>query len=143
MGSLWRSLPGSWQEKLLVLLGFILMASPWLLGYAGSANPTGNAVVIGLVYVVGGGVAIVLQSNYANYVVAFLAYWLALAARILGYESETIPMLVDIGFGVAGIVLAMWAAILRARSENGSDGTVRPFEPPSQPTPKEPGRKAA
>ena len=148
MTALWCALPGSWQEKSLVVLGLVLAASPWLLDYHGSAIPTGNAVVIGSVFVLGGAIAIILNTNYADYVVAFMAFWLVLASRILGYDTQLVPTLVDISFGVAGIVLALWAAGARARATYHSGETIRPIEPPSPTSPspikpREPHRRAA
>ena len=149
MTALWRALPGSWQEKSLVVLGLFLAASPWLMAYQDSAAPTGNAVAIGSVFVLGGAIAIVRNTNYADYVVAFLAFWLVLASRILGYDTQLVPTLVDISFGAAGIVLALWAAGARSRAIYRSGVAIQPVEPPSppaSPSPLKPGethRRAA
>lgn len=42
----------SWKEGIHVLLGVVLMISPWLLGYAAQSRPTNNAVTVGIVTVV-------------------------------------------------------------------------------------------
>jgi hypothetical protein len=44
--------PEVWEEVANVILGVGLMASPWLFGYAATANLTTNSVVVGLLVTV-------------------------------------------------------------------------------------------
>jgi hypothetical protein len=139
MASYWRSLPGSWQEKLVVLLGVCLMASPWLLGYSASSAATGNAVVIGSIFVIGSIVGIFLDTSYANYVVAFLAFWLTLAARILGYDDLMLATVAQVSFGIAGIVFSFGGVFKRERARLAQSGAkTQPTEQPAPPTPQAP-----
>jgi hypothetical protein len=41
-------MPKAWEEALNVILGLLLLASPWTLSYSDQARPTTNAVVVGL-----------------------------------------------------------------------------------------------
>lgn len=41
-------MPKAWEEALNVILGVLLLASPWTLNYSDQARPTTNAVVVGL-----------------------------------------------------------------------------------------------
>ena len=41
-------MPKAWEEALNVILGVLLLASPWTLSYSDQARPTMNAVVVGL-----------------------------------------------------------------------------------------------
>jgi hypothetical protein len=38
----------AWEEVINILLGILLIASPWLLGFTEQSTPTTNAVVVGL-----------------------------------------------------------------------------------------------
>ena len=142
MESFWRSLPGSWQEKLVVVLGVCLATSPWLLGYSTSNVATGNAVVIGMAFTIGEMIAILLDTSYASYAVAFLAFWLTLSARILGYDDHILATSAQIAFGVGGIVFALGGAFVRARRLNPPTGARIP--PTAQPSaPEKPRRRTA
>ncbi len=144
MESYWRSLPGSWQEKFVVVLGLCLAISPWLLGYTASDIATGNAVVIGMAFMIGETIAILADTSYASYSVAFLAFWLTLSARILGYDDHILATSAQIGFGVSGIVFALGGAIVRARRLNLPAGArIAPTPQPTPSAPKTTRRRAA
>ena len=38
----------AWEEVINILLGILLIASPWMLGFTEQSTPTTNAVVVGL-----------------------------------------------------------------------------------------------
>jgi general stress protein CsbA len=44
-------MPKAWEEWVTVLLGLALIASPWVLGFAGHLAATLNAVVLGMLVV--------------------------------------------------------------------------------------------
>ena len=144
MESFWRSLPGSWQEKLVVVLGVCLATSPWLLGYTASDVATGNAVVIGMAFTIGEIIAIMVDTSYASYTVAFLAFWLTLSARILGYDDHMLATSAQVAFGVGGIVFALGGAFVRARRLNApASARIAPTPRPTPPKSDSRRRRAA
>jgi len=38
----------AWEEGINVLLGIVLLVSPWVLGFATRSEPTSNAVIVGV-----------------------------------------------------------------------------------------------
>jgi hypothetical protein len=41
-------MPKAWEEGINVLLGIVLLVSPWVLGFATRSEPTSNAVIVGV-----------------------------------------------------------------------------------------------
>lgn len=115
MRSITESLPGYWQDKIIVALSLFLAASPWLLGYTDLSVAQWNAVVVAGVLALGSLAVTLWEPYWPNFVTAFLAFWLVLSPRILGFSGRLIPTLIAATVGAVVIVLALWSAIRRSR----------------------------
>lgn len=138
MRSIAEGLPGYWQDKTIIALSLFLAASPWLVGYGDLAIAQWNAVVIAGVLSAGSLSVVFMTPYWPDFVTAFMAFWLVLSPRILGFSGRLIPTLIAAAVGSAVIVLALWSAIRRSQEllaprRGASAGP--PVEPPSKPTP--------
>ncbi|MPY71262.1 MAG: hypothetical protein GEU92_14375 [Alphaproteobacteria bacterium] len=138
-----RPLPRLWQDKTTIVLSAILAASPWLLGYADLGIAKWNAVVLGAVLGLGASAMLLWRPCWPDFWVAFMAFWLAMSPRILGFSDRLAPTVTADVIGAAVVVLALWAAVLRSRAlletphAAGSEPPARPPVAPDRP------RKAA
>ena len=135
MSTLFKSLPGLWQDKVVFLVGAFLFVSPWLFFYTDSSVAAWNAWTIGLVCVVGALVSVVYAPYWPEFVVAFLGFWNVLAPRILGYTDHTLATATAVMTGAVVAYLALWSSIVRAHAQNERAVPIdrpRPKEPPSQ-----------
>lgn len=116
MRSIDEGLPGYWQDKATVVLCLLLAASPWLLGYADLGIARWNAVVIAGVLAFGPLAVTLFEPYWPNFVTGFMAFWLLLSPRILGFSSRLLPNLIAVAIGATVIVLALWSAVRRSRA---------------------------
>ncbi len=145
MASVSKSLPNDWQDKSIIALSILLIASPWFLGYSDLPVAKWNAVVVGAVLAVGSVSVLLWEPFWPDFITAFMAFWLAISSRILGLTANIVPTAVAALIGTAVVVLALWAAAARARAIYfAAHPKVVQFEPPVQPpsAPMKP-RKAA
>jgi len=125
------SLPLRWQDKTTLVLGLLLLVSPWALGYATAPSAAWNAWALGTVFVLGSGLALADLTIFVEWMVAFGGLWLFLSPRILAFTDHTLATVEQMAFGVAIAVLALWSAIAASRARNAA-ASARP-----------PARKAA
>jgi hypothetical protein len=131
-----RPLPRLWQDKTTLVLSLILAASPWLLGYADLAVARGNAVVLAVLLGLGALTMLLRRPYWPDFFVAFLAFWLAVSPRILGFSDRLAPTVTADVIGAAVVVLALWAAVLRSRAlqeVSHAAGSEPPARPPIAP----------
>jgi hypothetical protein len=133
MRSITESLPGYWQDKIIVALSLFLAASPWLFGYTDLSVAQWNAVVVAGTLALGSIAVALWEPYWPNFVTAFLAFWLVLSPRILGFSSRLIPTLIAATVGAVVIVLALWSAIRRSHDLLTERSQSR-AAPPSRPT---------
>jgi hypothetical protein len=140
MRSILDGLPGYWQDKTIIALSLFLAASPWLLGYSDHSIAQWNAVIIAAIMASGATVMSVSLPYWPDFIVAFMAFWLFLAPRILDFTSHLLPTLAAASVGCAVVVLALWSAIRRSnelRTMRESGSVVRSTRPTSTPAPAE------
>lgn len=77
----------SWIDWTNLVLGTLLLVSPWL-GFGGSGAVAANAVVCGFVIACIAGVALAKPSPGAEKVNAWLGVWLLVAPWILGFSGN-------------------------------------------------------
>jgi hypothetical protein len=133
MRSIAESLPGYWQDKIIVALSLLLAASPWLFGYTDLSVAQWDAVVIAGTLALGSIAVTLWEPYWPNFVTAFLAFWLVLSPRILGFSGRLVPTLIAAAVGAVVIVLALWSAIRRSHDLLAERSQSR-AEPPSRPT---------
>jgi hypothetical protein len=138
MRSIVEGLPGYWQDKTIIALSLFLAASPWLAGYGDLAVAQWNAVVVA-VALAAGSLSVVFTTPYwPDFVTAFMAFWLVLSPRILGFSDRLIPTVIAGAVGSVVIVLALWSAVRRSHellTARRRDSSEPPAQPPSKPTP--------
>jgi ABC-type multidrug transport system fused ATPase/permease subunit len=138
MRSIVEGLPGYWQDKTIIALSLFLAASPWLAGYGDLAIAQWNAVIIAAVLAVGSAAVVLGEPYWPNFVTAFMAFWLVLSPRILGFSDRLVPTLIAAAVGSVVIVLALWSAVRRSHellTARRRDSSEPPAQPPSKPTP--------
>ena len=138
MRSIVEGLPGYWQDKTIIALSLFLAASPWLAGYGDLAVAQWNAVVIAAVLAAGSLSVVFMTPYWPDFVTAFMAFWLVLSPRILGFSGRLIPTAIAAAVGSAVIVLALWSAIRRSHElleARKRDRFEPPVQPPSKPRP--------
>lgn len=127
-----RPLPRLWQDKTTLALSLFLAASPWLLGYADLGIAKWNAVALAVLLGSGALAMLLWRPYWPDFFVAFMAFWLAMSPRILGFSDRWVPTLTADVIGAVVVVLALWAAVLRSRTLQEETRAVG-FEPPARP----------
>jgi hypothetical protein len=97
-----------WQDQVILLLGWWLIASPWVMGYPSDAPPTTNAVVAGIIMA-----ALAAFDLYKTYVWAVVlnlvvGVWVAVSPWVIGVLQDRTMMTSLIVSGVATVVLGLW-----------------------------------
>ena len=137
MRSIIESLPGYWQDKTIVALSLLLAASPWLLDYPDLSIAEWNAVVVAVVMASGSAAVTLWEPYWPDFVAAFIAFWLVLSPRILGFSGRVLPTLIAVAVGATVIVLGLWSAIRRSHdllAAHDRTDFEPPVQPPSRPT---------
>lgn len=134
------SLPRRWQDTTNLVLGILLLISPWALGYDSASAAAWNAWVMGVWVALGAGLALADMALFVEWIVAFGGLWLFLSPRILAFTDHSLATVVQAAFGGVIAFLALWAGVARARARNLAAAAEGPsVKPPSRPT----TRKAA
>src|SRR3546814_8714656 len=68
-----------------MVFGIAMVASPWLLGYAGLEGATMNAVIIGFLVFALSALALTLLDRWEAWINAALGIWLILSPWLLGF----------------------------------------------------------
>jgi len=138
MASASRSLPNDWQDKTIIGLSILLIVSPWLAGYADAAGAKWNAIILGAMLAAGAAAVLLWEPYWPDFVTAFMAFWLAVSPRILAFTDDLAATIVASVTGIGVIVLALWAAVARARAiyfatHPAAVGIDPPVTPPGAP----------
>lgn len=97
-----------WQDPVNLVLGLLLLASPWLLGYAGEANAMWNALVLGALIAAAALYALFRARAWEEWTHVVLGAWLVVSPWLLGFAHLPVAMWSAVGFGLAVAVLALW-----------------------------------
>jgi hypothetical protein len=80
-----------WQVWITVLLGVWLIASPWILGYAGRLSAAGEAYLIGVAIMAIALLARVRPQRWQEWTAVTLGVGLALSPWVLAFSDLTAP----------------------------------------------------
>jgi hypothetical protein len=96
-----------WQDWANLVLGGWLLASPWLLHYAGSIAAW-NASVMGAGIVVFALIAAYMPKAWEEIINTGLGMWLVISPFVLGFSTASIA-LHTVVVGILAIAFAVWA----------------------------------
>jgi len=109
-----------WEDWLGIALGLWLIASPWLLGYAGQASATMNALFLGTAFVCLELVNLDAHEDLEEWMDIVAGVWLVLSPFLLGFAQVGAAAINAVGVGVLAIAFAAWAlAPLDAKLRHG------------------------
>lgn len=97
-----------WQDPVNLILGLLLIISPWLLGYAGEANALWNAVVLGVLIAAAALYALFRVKAWEEWTHVVLGAWLVVSPWLLGFAGVAAAMWSAVVIGLAVAVLALW-----------------------------------
>ena len=100
------------------LLGLWLVASPWVLGYAGETTAAWNTYIVGVVIAALAALAFFAQQKWEHWVSLAIGAWLIVSPWVLAYDALQAALWNQIVTGLVVCVLAIWAAA----SESGFGG---------------------
>lgn len=113
-----------WQDWADLMLGLLILLSPWLLGFTEARAPTVNAIVVGGLVVALSALAIRHLEAWEEWLQVALGVWLILSPWILDYSGANDAR----GSHVAlGLLITLLAA-----SELWEEGQDREAETPKQ-----------
>jgi SPW repeat len=98
-----------WQDPINLILGIWMIVSPWVLRYSTDANPTWNAVILGILIGVAALFALYRVMAWEEWGSVVLGVWLVISPWVLGFSANTNAMSNAIVVGIIVAVLALWA----------------------------------
>lgn len=118
MSNFVEKLSNRWPDAGNFLLGLWLVASPWVLGYAGETNAAWNTYIIGVVIAALAALAFFAQQKWEHWVSLAIGAWLIVSPWVLAYSALQAAFWNQIVTGIIVCALAIWAAA----SESGFGG---------------------
>lgn len=98
-----------WQDPVNLILGLWMVVSPWVLGYQAQANPTWNAVILGIVIAACALIALFKVKAWEEWVNAVLGIWLIASPWVLAFSGLAAAAANAVIVGLIVTVLALWA----------------------------------
>jgi hypothetical protein len=109
MSNLSRKIEADWQDTANFVLGLWLIVSPWMLGYAGEASPTGHAIITGAIIAAVAAAALFAFRPWEEWINVAAAAWLAVSPWVLGYSTNQVAVWNQIVIAVPVLLLALWS----------------------------------
>lgn len=106
-----------WQDWANMVLGILMVASPWLLGYSALEGATMNAVIIGFLIFALSALALTLLDSWEAWINAALGIWLVLSPWLLSFAIFDPARLSHLGVGLCVLAIAVaeiWQTRVRA-----------------------------
>lgn len=100
-----------WRDVVNAVLGLWIVASPWVLGFAGEQTAAWNAWIVGVIVAVAAVAALVQFHRWEEWVSAALGAWLIVSPWAFGVHAIQALVWNQIGVGLAIAVLAIWTAL--------------------------------
>jgi hypothetical protein len=97
-----------WQDQVIVLMGVLLILSPWALGYPPSSAPSINARSCGVVMALLAAFDLFKTYVWAVLLNLFLGVWVALSPWVIGVVFVPPMTWTLLIVGVATVALALW-----------------------------------
>ena len=98
-----------WQDPVNLILGLWLVISPWALNFQAEANPTWNAVILGVVIAAVALFALFQVKAWEEWVNLVLGIWLIISPWIIGFSGVVTAMWNAVIVGAVVALLALWA----------------------------------
>jgi predicted MFS family arabinose efflux permease len=95
-----------WQDWFCMVLGILMAASPWLVGYTGLEDATLNAVMVGFLVFALSALALTLLDHWEAYLNAMLGAWLVLSPWLLRFEDYEMVKFTHLALGAFILVIA-------------------------------------
>jgi len=108
MNTISEKLAARWQDVINFLLGLWLIASPWVLSFAGETTAAWNAAVIGVAVALAAMSALVAYQAWEEWIAAALAAWLIVSPFVLGFSGMQAAAWNHLVVGLLVGVLALW-----------------------------------
>jgi hypothetical protein len=98
-----------WQDPVNLILGLWLVVSPWALAFEAEANPTWNAVILGILIAAVALIALFRVMAWEEWVNLALGVWLVISPWLVGFSDLVAAMWNAVIVGAVVAVLALWA----------------------------------
>ena len=105
-----EKLTARWQDAVNFVLGLWLVASPWMLGYAGETAAAWNVYGFGAAIAVLAAISFFAHQKWENWLNAAIAAWLIVSPWVLAYSALQTALWNQIVTGLVLGALAVWAA---------------------------------
>ncbi len=100
---------------LIALAGVWMIIASFVLGYGTGTPPFWDAFIVGIVFIVlGAWAALVNQEGTdrtLDWINALVGLWLLISPFVMSYANVTAPLYNDIIIGIIAIILGAWAAL--------------------------------
>jgi hypothetical protein len=100
--------PKHWQDPVSGLLGIWLVAAPWVLGFVGPKESTGNFLVAGAVLIATALGAVLVPRAWEEWTEAAVGLWLVVSPWALGFHAHHNATIAAVVPGVLILILAAW-----------------------------------
>ena len=105
-----------WQPMVTLVLGLWIIVSPWILGFAATANAAWTYYLVGALVTIFSAIALIGGRGPApHWVVGLFAAWFAGSPWMLNYATLNVAAATAVVTGIVTAVLAIWALVLDAR----------------------------
>ena len=98
-----------WQDPVNAVLGVWLIASPWVLGFAGNSFALSNAVLVGIALMAAALGATFVPRAWEEWTEAGLGAWMMVSPWILGFNTLYVATVTAVATGAVILALALWA----------------------------------
>jgi hypothetical protein len=95
-----------WQDWTNMVLGLLLVASPWLLRFTGLEAATLNAVIIGFLIFALSALALTLLDRWEAYINGLLGLWAVLSPWLIGFTAYDYATIAHVGIGALVVIVA-------------------------------------
>jgi len=101
-----------WQDWMNLILGLWMIASPWILGFEGAANPVvWSAWILGAAIVVFAGLAVYMPRAWEEALNIILGIALSVSPWALGFADQPTPTTNAVVVGLFVIAFGVWAML--------------------------------
>lgn len=110
-----------WQDWADLMLGVVVLISPWIIAFTNEPAPTYNAVVVGLVIIALSALAIRHLEPWEEWLNVALGLWLIVSPWILDYDADSAARACHVGLGLIVTLMAaseLWEERQPRETEN-------------------------
>ncbi|HEX6956933.1 MAG TPA: SPW repeat protein [Ferrovibrio sp.] len=121
-----------WQDWADLMLGVVVLISPWIIAFTNEPAPTYNAIVVGVIIIALCALAISHLEPWEEWLNVALGVWLIVSPWILDYDAASAARACHVGLGL--IITLMAASELWEERQpdkaRGGRGSGRPMRAP-------------